>query len=425
MKTLRPLPDARPDQVRATVGSTEYKVNAVERDERLASAPIVIVADFANTALRYHPCIVSEIIPFLRKYEARPGVTVLTNGGNSEFIHHIDVGSGPGGINLLLSRYDDAKIRQWCEDSRQARPEPRFEDFNFGARDAVQTLWGIIKGWENSNRLVRVFWIAGDFAWFEAQDTPVCLDRPDNGTCAPNSRHGSALERELAQFGGGLSKAGVTIFPILIPGTINADIRERRRRDPLVPTQYVAAVGGGFATDTEGSPPGSSLTRVVEASDQSYSVELSGPAKQDVQMLTVTMPGSTWMRPYAVDPQDPVPEEARKLPFRSTRVFLPSKNFGVRYGCGPECPDGSGPAISLLLPEFVATAATGNLYVLIDYLDPPNPFKHRKTLRRGTDPCLCIPIEEIVDRLEFRIVIYDETTQWVAASAITFAKSPR
>jgi len=257
LKVPRALTDIRPDQVQATIGSTPYKVNAVDRDERLASAPIVIVADFANTALKYHPCIVSEIIPFLRKYEARPGVTVLTNGTNSEFIHHIDIGSGPGGISLLLSRYDDAKIRQWCEDSRESKPEPRFEDFNFGARDAVQTMWGIVKGWETSNRVVRVFWIAGDFAWFEAADTPVCLDRPDHDTCVPNSRRASTLEKDIVQFGAGLSKAGVTIFPILIPGTINSDVRERRRRDPEVPAQYMAAVSGGFATDTEGSPAGS------------------------------------------------------------------------------------------------------------------------------------------------------------------------
>src|SRR5689334_7666337 len=66
-----PLPAVSAGHVTATVGSTTYKVNSIGHDDRLANAPIVIVADFQNTAPKFHPCIVSEIIPVLRKYEAR------------------------------------------------------------------------------------------------------------------------------------------------------------------------------------------------------------------------------------------------------------------------------------------------------------------------------------------------------------------
>lgn len=419
--TPRPLPDVQPDHMRAVVGSTPYKVNAVEKDERLSTAPIVIVADFVNTAPRYHPCVVSEVIPLMRKLESRPGVTLLANGAPSEFVHHFEIGSGPGGVNLLLSKYDDANLRKWCEDVRSTEPEVRFADPYYAIRGS-ETLWGVIKGWDGSNRLVRVFWVSGDFTWFDAADTTICPDKPEAANCKPNSRKRDDYEKLTSRYVAGLSKAGVSIFPILIPGTKNSEIPDKRRREPFLAAQYLAAVAGGFALNSEGETPGTTLERAVTATDQSYSVELSGPPSQDVAILSIAAPPLTWQRPYVVDPRDAISEEIRKLPFRAERVFVPSHDFGVRYGCATGCQDPNSPSLTLLLPEFVMTATPGNVYTLVEYVQPALPFKYRRTLQRGPEGCLCIPIEELTDRLEFRIIVYDETTQWLAAATMNFQK---
>jgi hypothetical protein len=395
-------------------------VNTVTVDDRLTAAPVVIVADFANTAPRLHSCIVSEIVPLLRKYEARPGITILANGPSSEFVQHIDIGKG-NGLNLLLSRSNDRNIQSSCAEARSAEPSTRFEDPYFGGRDAMQTVWGIIKGWETSNRLVRVFWIAGDFTWFDALDAPVCIDKPDQATCKTESRKRSGEDKLPSPYVVGLSKAGVSFFPVLIPGTAIPEVMERKRREPLVGAEYMAAVGGGFVAETEHAKPGETLLKTVEATDDSYTVELSGPAGDTVEMLHVQTEAAApvtlkWQRPYVTNPQNAITEELRRMPFRAARLFVPSRRFSVRY-------DTDGPKIHLLLPDFVVNATPGDMYVLLDYVEPPLPFKYRKTLHRGVDECLCMPVEPVVDRLEFRIVVYDETMQWVAASTISLRRN--
>jgi len=253
-----------PADINVTVGSKRYVIDSIERFSPDGASPPIVVLDLGLSAPASGDCMLAELMAVLSHPHFHGPIRVFVTEGHPDAILRADFGwQGPnwqGAQTAILrpGRSLEAEVRA-CAEART--PERRSTVDKLGNYLNVYRLFHwLANTFPQSESPVRVFWVGDAFEWFKIPGEEL------GGQYNPNTAS-SAAE--------GISRADVTVSPILMPDRRTGQPRQQSRA-ALRKAEYFADWMGGALTSVQG-PVGQSLGDAIAASERGYLLRLSGP----------------------------------------------------------------------------------------------------------------------------------------------------
>jgi len=307
--------------------------------------------------------------------------------------------SGPRKIGVLVAGLPR------CADGQ---PEPA------GTTGCVRMYWsrGSLDSWfKRGSGPVRVIWVSDDFQWFGPR--PVC--DPARPECM-SSPIGPLDLNALTSFDRYLIEAGVTIFPLVVPGPGNATPKDKRRN--LESAEHMGEYTGGFAVEGGTLGDGNALAHALRVTGRGYVLRLSAPPEEHIsKLLKIRIKGPPHIRcerPFMVSAKGTVPiaGPSGEVPFP---VVFPCATLSVENACR----DGEGAEnLAITAQPAPPPLATGKLHVVVSYKGETG-FHQRFEFDRwpsdgnGSPPRVCVPVARRRASIR-RITAYEESTGWAA-----------
>jgi hypothetical protein len=391
----------------ASIGPNRYRVLGAQPWTQ-APGRTVIVLDFAASSPTNHACLIAEAWTAIKSIHETPPPLVIATGAAS-FLEYISFGKG--GEFQVYGGGDLAAMKQTCVagEARERFSLPAL--FRMG--NSTNTFRSLIESFDSNQAPVRLFWVSDRFTLFDKIPRIVC---PEFGNQFPCRVAPPNIAFPLL---GQISKAGVTLFPIVVGDHRRGQVKAPPKEEMRV-ARYIADYLGGFATAVSGAP-GETLLRVVQSTGKGLIVSLDGPVsngrspdKQNVLSITSgTIRELHWHRPFSAGR-----EAGMKDPDMRAAVPLvwPAEGLGLEFGCSMRH-DPTEPALKLTIPHGVMIGALGKVDVYFSYLNEQGITKQRMTLEpRPDDPgTLCVPLIHARHGTEFQVIVSDRVSGWVGA----------
>jgi hypothetical protein len=257
---------------------------------------------------------------------------------------------------------------------------------------------------------VRVIWVSDDFQWFGPR--PVCDPADRVCTLSPRGAHDLNLATPFRRY---LSEAGVTIFPLLVPGPANATPKDKRRN--LESAEHLGEYTGGFAVEGGTLGEGNGLAHALRVTSRGYVLRLSAPPGED-GLLKIRIKGPPHIRSqrrFMVSAKGTVPRIAGRLGDVPFPVLFPCARLSVENGCR----DSEGAEnLAITAQPAPPPLASGKLHVVVSYKGETGfhqrfEFDRWQSDGNGSPPRVCLPVARRRSSIR-RITAYEESTGWAA-----------
>jgi len=401
-----------PDTLTAWLGNTRLDVLSVQGRERASHTPIVVVLDLLHTETEQLARVAAEVIPLLPELQRRRAL-VISTAPTQGLIETLYFGSGSRVSMVKAGGADDLeKLAQACRE--HAAGCPGIVSWGYQHR-GTKIVPALSRAFDASQAPVRVFWLSGDQVWWEVKADEL---RPSPQTaswaaCLPN-----------------VSEAGISVFPIFMPdatGFVGPDSE---------PEANATAAENGGVVATAAASPGEALRKLLQMTDNSLVVRLSGPVTDAPRKLRIASKAPAvslhFERRFVINPPGYQRDESL-LKEVAVRVALPSGDLHLRPGCGAQRVFADDLKVTMQLPDAVMSAPAGRLDTWVEYSHPVGKaFTERLALTRPQRQGLvemrggvCLPMATgsmARGELKFRLFVFDETTGWLGAVSARLSK---
>jgi hypothetical protein len=221
----------------------------------------------------------------------------------------------------------------------------------------------------------------------------------------------------LAPFERYLSEAGVTIFPLVVPGPSNATPKDKRRN--LESAEHMGEFTGGFAVVGGALEEGNVLAHALRVTGRGYVLRLSAPPREHaVYFLKIRIKGPPHIRSereFMVSAKATVPRIAGLLGDVPFPVVFACARLSVENACR----DGEGAENLAITPQPASRPpGSGKLHVVVSYKGETGfhqrfEFDRWQSDGNGSPPRVCVPVARGRASIH-RITAYEESTGWAA-----------